>query len=104
MGSIFARLMGRLSGAPQAGGAAGGAGGKRGKPQEYSGFVIQAAPIQDGSQWLTAGVISKKFGDEQKEHQFIRADTHASQEDAEAFSITKARLIIDEQGDRLFKQ
>ena len=100
MGSIFARLMGRLSGTARAGGA----GGKRGTPQEYSGFVIQAAPIHDGSQWLTAGVISKKFGDEQKEHQFIRADTHASQEDAEAFSITKARLIIDEQGDRLFKQ
>lgn len=103
MGSIFTRLMKRLSGASQAGGAGGG-GGKRGRPQEYNGFSIQAAPMRDGSQWLTAGFISKKIGDEQKEHRFIRADTHASREDAEAFSITKARLIIDEQGDRLFKQ
>ncbi len=100
MGSIFARLMKRLSGAARAGDT----GVERGRPQEYNGFVIQAAPLQDGSQWLTAGVISKKIGDEQKEHRFIRADTHASREDAEAFSITKARLIIDEQGDRLFQQ
>jgi len=102
MGSIFARLIKRLSGAARAGDDVGS--GKRGRPQEYNGFVIQAAPIQDGSQWLTAGVITKKIGEEQKEHQFIRADTHASREDAEAFSLTKARLIIDEQGDRLFNQ
>ncbi len=98
MGSIFARLMGRFSGASQA------AGGERGKPQEYNGFLIQAAPLRDGSQWLTAGFISKKVGDEQKEHRFIRADTHASREDAEAFSLTKARLIIDQQGEKLFDQ
>ncbi len=100
MGSIFARLMGWLSGASLAAGG----GGERGKPQEYNGFLIQAAPRQDGSHWLTAGFISKKIGDEQKEHQFIRADTHTSREDAEAFSLTKARLIIDEQGEKLFEQ
>lgn len=98
MGSIFSRLMGKLSGAANAGG------GERGARHEYNGFTIQAAPMQDGSHWLTAGLISKKIGDEQKEHQFIRADTHASKEDAEAFSLTKAKLIIDEQGDRLFDQ
>lgn len=100
MGSIFSRLMGRLSGAARAGDT----GGKRGAALEYNGFLIQAAPLQDGSHWLTAGFISKTIGDEQKEHQFIRADTHASREDAEAFSITKARLIIDEQGEKLFEQ
>jgi hypothetical protein len=102
MGSIFSRLIGKLSGAARAGG--GGERGERGAAQDYNGFTIQAAPLRDGSQWLTAGFISKKVGDEQKEHQFIRADTHASREDAEAFSITKARLIIDEQGEKLFEQ
>ena len=102
MGSIFSRLMGRLSGAARAG--AGGAGGERSTAQEYNGFLIQAAPLREGSQWLTAGFISKTIGDEQKEHRFIRADTHASREDAEAFSLTKARLIIDEQGEKLFEQ
>ena len=102
MDSIFSRLMTWLGGAARAGG--GGAGGKRGAALEYNGFLIQAAPLQDGSQWLTAGFISKTIGDEQKEHQFIRADTHAGREDAEAFSLTKARLIIDEQGEKLFEQ
>ena len=99
MASIFSRLMGKLSGAAQAGG-----GSERGPAQDYNGFTIQAAPLRQGSQWLTAGFISKTVGDEHKEHQFIRADTHGSREDAEAFSITKARLIIDEQGERLFEQ
>ena len=100
MGSIFSRLMGRLSGAARADSA----GGERGAALEYNGYLIQAAPLREGSQWLTAGFISKTFGDEQKEHRFIRADTHLSKEDAEAFSLTKARLIIDEQGDKLFEQ
>jgi hypothetical protein len=30
-------------------------------------------------------------------------DTHASKDDAVAFSITKAQQIIDEQGDRIFR-
>ena len=102
MGSIFARLMGKLSGAARVG--RDGTGGKRGAAHDYNGFHIHAAPLKDGSHWLTAGVISKKIGDETKEHSFIRADTHASKEDAEAFSLTKARLIIDEQGDKLFEQ
>lgn len=100
MGSIFSRLMGKLSGAARAGGGDS----QWGAALEYNGFLIQAAPLRDGSQWLTAGFISKTIGDEQKEHQFIRADTHVSREHAEAFSLTKARLIIDEQGEKLFEQ
>jgi hypothetical protein len=37
-----------------------------------------------------------------KEHRFIRADTHQSKEDAVAFAISKAKQIIDLQGDRIF--
>ncbi len=98
MASLFSRLFGRRGGASPSDG------GERGAAQDYNGFTIQAAPMREGSQWLTAGYISKMVGDEQKEHRFIRADTHGSREDAEAFSITKARLIIDEQGERLFDQ
>ncbi len=98
MGSIFARLMARLGGASQS------SGDERGAAHDYNGYLIQAAPRHDGSRWLTAGFISKEIGGEHKEHAFIRADTHASREDAEAFSLTKARQIIDEQGDRLFEQ
>ena len=56
-----------------------------------------------GSLWGTAGVITKQFADGVKEHRFIRADAHGTKDDADASSIAKARQIIDEQGDKLFK-
>lgn len=69
---------------------------------EYKGYRIQPAPYRQGGQYQTAGVIRKAFPDGVKEHRFVRAETHAAREDAEAFAVTKARQIIDEQGDRLF--
>jgi len=32
----------------------------------------------------------------------VRADTHPSREDAIAFSVSKAKQMIDLQGDRIF--
>lgn len=69
---------------------------------EYKGFRIRPAPYPSRGQFQTAGVIEKDFGTETKEHRFVRAETHASKDDAVTFSIAKARQIIDEQGDRLF--
>jgi hypothetical protein len=75
-----------------------------GEPVEYKGCTIRPAPEKQPSGWNTAGIISKTFADGVKEHRFVRVDTHSSKDDAMAFSITKAQQIIDEQGDRLFKQ
>jgi hypothetical protein len=69
---------------------------------EYKGFAIRPAPRREGSGWLTAGIISKQFPDGPKEHRFVRADTYANRDDAIAFCVTKAKQIIDEQGERLF--
>ncbi len=74
-----------------------------GEPVDYRGYRITPAPQRQGSGWNTAGVIAKTFDDGVKEQHFIRVDTHASKDDAIAFSITKAQQIIDEQGDRLFR-
>ncbi len=74
----------------------------RGPAVEYEGYAIHAAPQRQGSQWLTAGLITKEFPDGVKEHHFIRAETHASQDDAKAFAVLKAKQIIDERGDKLF--
>ena len=52
--------------------------------------------------YQTAGIIEKDAPDGVKEHRFIRADTHQSKEDAVAFAISKAKQIIDLQGDRMF--
>jgi hypothetical protein len=73
-----------------------------GETVEYKGYTIRPAARREGAQWLTVGVISKAFADEVKEHQFIRADTYSSKQDADACSIVKARQIIDERGDDLF--
>jgi hypothetical protein len=84
-----------------------GAGGESGvtaaEPVDYNGYQITPAPQRQGSGWNTAGVITKSFPDGVKEHKFIRVDTHTSKDDAVAFSITKAQQIIDEQGDRIFR-
>ncbi|HWM47064.1 MAG TPA: HlyU family transcriptional regulator [Xanthobacteraceae bacterium] len=75
-----------------------------GEPVEYNGFTIRAAPFKDGGQYQTAGIIEKEIGGVRREHRFIRADRHLSHEDAAAFSLTKARQLIDQMGERIFDQ
>jgi hypothetical protein len=72
------------------------------EPETYKGFTIVPAPMPNGGQFNTAGTITKEIDGEMKEHKFIRADTHAGRDEAVRHSLTKARQIIDEQGDRLF--
>lgn len=84
--------------------ASGGSGaGAQHEAVDYNGYTIRPAPQRTDGGWNTAGVIAKTFEDGVKEHNFIRVDTHSNQDDAVAFSITKAQQIIDEQGDRLFR-
>jgi hypothetical protein len=71
-------------------------------PVEYEGYRIHPTPFPRLGQYQTAGIIEKEIGGEVREHRFVRAETHSSREEAIAFSIAKAKQIIDEQGDRLF--
>jgi hypothetical protein len=75
---------------------------KASAPEVYNGFTIRAAPFKQGTQYQVAGFIEKEVGGVRKEHHFIRADAYPSYDDAAAFSLTKARQIIDLQGERLF--
>jgi hypothetical protein len=83
------------------GGSSGGAE-KASAPVEYNGFTIRAAPYKSEGQYQTAGSIEKVVDGVTKEHKFIRADRHASYDDAVEFSLGKARQIVDQQGDRMF--
>lgn len=74
-----------------------------GPPVEYNGYRIRPAPYRNGSAYQTAGTIEKDFPDGTKEHRFIRADTHASLDDAMAFALSKGRQIVDQEGDRMFR-
>jgi hypothetical protein len=72
-----------------------------GPATEYNGYRIRPTPYRRDGQYQTCGIIAKEVAGEIKEHRFIRAELHPSREAAIAFSIAKARQIIDEQGDRL---
>ncbi len=88
----------RLAGAP----AAGGADEPAAATVEYKGYRIRPTPYRTERNYQTAGVIEKDFPDGVKEHRFVRADTHPGRDDAIAFTISKAKQIIDLQGDRIF--
>ncbi len=70
--------------------------------EEFEGYQIYSEPTRRDGQWQTAGRITKQIGEEIKEHAFIRADTHGSEEEAKEFSSRKAKQIIKEMGDGMF--
>jgi hypothetical protein len=93
--SLWNSLMGK--------GADGGAVAVAAEAVEYKGYRIRPSPYQAGSQYQTSGTIEKDFPSGTREHRFVRAESHPSKEDAVAFSLIKARQIIDQQGDRMFE-
>jgi len=70
---------------------------------EYKGYRIQPGPYLSNNVYQTAGAIEKDGPDGVKRHEFIRADTYANRDDAVAFTVLKAKQIIDTQGDRMFR-
>ena len=72
------------------------------EPTEYKGFRITPTPYPSKGQFQTSGLIEKDAESGRKEHRFVRAETHATFEDAASFAISKGKQIIDEQGDRMF--
>ena len=85
------------------GGGAGGREPETADPVEHEGFTIVATPRKASGGWSTEGRIHKVVGAEEKEVHFIRADTSTSREAAITLSVGKARKIIDEQGERVFR-
>ena len=92
LGSFFSNLFGGGSNEPPAG-----------EGVEYQGYTIRPTPQRRNGQFQTVGIIEKTFPDGPKTQQFIRADTHASYDDACAHIVSKGQQIINEQGDRLFQ-
>jgi hypothetical protein len=71
-------------------------------PIEYNGYRIRPTPYEINGLYETAGIIEKEAPDGVKEHRFVRADTHQNMDDAIKLAISKAKQIIDMQGDRMF--
>lgn len=98
---MFAKLKAMLSGLTAGSGAAA-ADGPPAAAVEYKGYRIKPAPYLSNGAYQTAGTIEKDGPDGVREHRFVRADTHPNRDDAIAFAISKAKQIIDLQGDRIF--
>lgn len=73
------------------------------EPQSHAGFAIYPEPVQEGTKWRIAARIEKEIDGEIKSHRLIRADTLDSQEAAIQATLNKARQVIDEQGDQMFR-
>jgi hypothetical protein len=92
-----------FGGRPSSEGSDGGGKEILGDPVDYNGFVIRAAPFKSEGQYQTAGIVAKDVAGVHKEHRFIRADRHNTLDDALDFSLTKAKKLVDEQGERMFE-
>ena len=75
----------------------------KGETIEYNGYRITPTPIAESGQFRVSGIIEKE-GDPEKKHTFIRSDLVAGKDAACDFTVVKAKLIIDQMGDRLFDQ
>lgn len=100
MSSFLKKAFGWLGGSDRQ--AAPDADGDSGRTEDYKECRIAPTPMREGGQWRVAGTISRHIDGELYERSFIRADLFPSQDQAEDFSIRKARQIIDQSGPRLF--
>jgi hypothetical protein len=74
-----------------------------GEAIDHKGFTILPEPYRNGGQWQLAARISKTIDGELKEHHLIRADLIADLDEAREHAVLKAKRVIDEQGDGLFR-
>lgn len=95
--SFWKRLFGAGAGAEEAAPAPG-------KEIEHNGFTIRATPFKQDGQYQCCGVVSKEIDGVVKEHKFIRADRFTGLDDAVDISLRKGRQMVDEQGERMFRE
>lgn len=81
----------------------GGDGARDAPAEDYNGFTIIPQPQPVGTQFRLAARIEKEVGGETRVHLLVRADVLGDRETAVTMSSGKARQVIDEQGDALFR-
>lgn len=72
------------------------------KPVEYKGFDIFPDPMAEGGKYRLSARIEKTIDGNRKSYLVIRADVFESRDQAESFSIAKAKQVIDELGKGVF--
>lgn len=71
--------------------------------ETYKDVEIRVQPVNDGSQWRVAGSLTKMIDGEPVTRRFMRADMLPSKEEARTVALSKAKLIIDQNGPMLWK-
>ena len=72
-------------------------------PTFYDGYEIFAEPAAENGQWRISGRIEKVVDGERKTHMFIRADMLPTQNEAADQMERKAKILIDQQGESIFR-
>lgn len=87
-------------------------GGAAAKPEEkpaeveavlHKGFEIFADPIKEGSVYRVAARIEQESDGERRSQRMVRADTCNSIDEASDVAVFKAKQVIDQQGEGLFR-
>ncbi|MCK8484868.1 HlyU family transcriptional regulator [Aliiroseovarius sp. S2029] len=95
--SLLSKLFGGGSASAQAGSAT-----ARPDPVMHDGFAIYPEPAKDTGGYRIGARIEKQIDGELKSRMMIRADVLGSQEAATSESLRKARIYIDQMGERIF--
>ena len=90
--SLFKRLFG----------GGGGDGPAQTPPETYKGFDIYVEPARESGGFRVAARIEKDVGGVRKRHEMVRADVIQTRDEAASVTLTKAKMLIDEQGERIF--
>ncbi|MXZ80283.1 MAG: hypothetical protein F4Z15_02715 [Gammaproteobacteria bacterium] len=69
----------------------------------YKGFRIQPCPSNRSHGWTTEAIVTMEKDGTTQTHKFIRADISFNRDDAVQLSLTKARAMIDQMGERIFR-
>ena len=70
---------------------------------EYKGFNIIPAPMSEGGQYRVAATITQTVSEDKvKTHNFIRSDLIPNRDECISITLRKAKMMIDQQGDRIF--
>lgn len=72
------------------------------EPIEYKGFQIILEPRNAGGQFGVGARILRTIDGEVREHRFIRADMLPSYDACTEVTLNKAKMTIDQLGDKLF--
>ena len=71
--------------------------------EEYQGFTILPLLNKEAQGYRLSARIEKEIDGDLKTYTLIRADVISAREDAMTATLAKARQVIDEQGDALFR-